>query len=158
MDRKSRKPNVLRIVSGGQTGVDRGALEAAIQLGIEHGGWCPKGRLAEDGAISRRYRLRQTASPVYRVRTEQNVIDSDGTLILYCGRLYGGTDLTRRLAAKHGRPCCLVNLLQPPEPERVREWLRRRRIETLNVAGPRESSAPGIGRQAMDFLTSLFAG
>ena len=80
-----------RIVSGGQTGVDRAALDAALELGIAHGGWCPRGRLAEDGPIADRYGLRETASSDYAVRTEQNVVDSDATLILHRGPLTGGT-------------------------------------------------------------------
>src|SRR5688572_12994856 len=95
-----RKSSVQRIVSGGQTGVDRGALDAAIALGIEHGGWCPRGRLAEDGQIPRRYQLTETKTSKYRERTERNVLDSDGTLILFRALLSGGTELTRRLAVQ----------------------------------------------------------
>ncbi len=97
-----------RIVSGGQTGVDRAALDVAIALGIEHGGWCPRGRLAEDGTIPARYLLRETSSSEYAVRTEQNVIDSDGTLVIYYQRLQRGSLLTYRLAKEHGKtsvPC-----------------------------------------------------
>lgn len=143
------------IVSGGQTGVDRGALDAAIALGIEHGGWCPKGRIAEDGPIPRKYRLRETASPLYRFRTAQNVLDSDGTLILFRERLFGGTLLTHRLARRHRKPCLAIDLADPGPVATVAHWLHRQRIGTLNVAGPRESSAPGITQQACEFLRSL---
>lgn len=95
---------VKRIVSGGQTGVDRGALDAAIFLGIAHGGWCPQGRLAEDGTIPPRYELTETNSSKYPIRTQQNVIDSDGTLILYAGELQGGTSLTLRFARERNKP------------------------------------------------------
>ena len=93
-----------KIVSGGQTGVDRTALDVAIQLGLEHGGWCPRGRMAEDGRIPECYQLTECAEPDYRLRTEQNVIDSDGTLILFHEPLTGGTRLTRRFARKHIKP------------------------------------------------------
>jgi hypothetical protein len=149
---------VLKIVSGGQTGVDRGALDAAIELGLPHGGWCPRGRRAEDGTIPLRYRLHQTDSPAYRVRTEQNVLDSDGTLILHLGRLAGGTELTRRLAHQHGKPCLVVNLRDPLGGDEIRQWLASHRIETLNVAGPRESQSPGIQAQTHQFLVTLFKG
>ncbi len=146
-----------RIVSGGQTGVDRGALDAAIALGIPHGGWCPRGRLAEDGTIPTDYRLRETPSSDYPVRTEQNVVDSDGTLILYRDRLFGGTELTRRLCVKHGRPVLAVDLAAVEDPDGIRRWLCEHTIRVLNVAGPRESSAPGIGDDAMRFLCRLFS-
>ena len=100
----------MKIISGGQTGVDRGALDAAMELGIPHGGWCPRGRTAEDGRIPDRYQLRETDSPDYSFRTEQNVLDSDATLILYRGRIAGGTELTLRLARQHGRPHLVVDL------------------------------------------------
>jgi hypothetical protein len=146
-----------KIVSGGQTGVDRGALDAAIELGIAHGGWCPRGRLAEDGRIPRRYRLAETDSPEYRARTEQNVLDSDATLILYRGRLSGGTELTLQLALTHGKPCLAVDLEAAPELDAIRRWLAESAPEILNVAGPRESQCPGIASEAADFLRRLLA-
>jgi hypothetical protein len=132
-------------------------LDAAVALGIEHGGWCPRGRLAEDGVIPRRYRLRQMRTVDYPARTEKNVLDSEGTLILYRGRLYGGTRLTYRLAQQHQRPCCLVDLERVADPEAVRRWLGAHAIRVLNVAGPRESSAPGIGQEAFQFVCSVLA-
>ncbi len=98
------------IVSGGQTGVDRAALDVAIAIGIAHGGWCPAGRLSEDGSIPSRYELRETDSHEYPVRTEQNVIDSDATLILYEGRLKGGTLLTQRICRRLGKPQLSVKI------------------------------------------------
>ena len=145
------------IVSGGQTGVDRAALEVAIALNLKHGGWCPRGRLAEDGRIPKRYRLRETKSAEYPVRTEQNVIDSDGTLILYRDRLFGGTELTRRFALKHQKPCCLVDLGRGHDTSCVRQWIADHSIAVLNVAGPRESSSPGIGRDVHDYLRSVLS-
>ena len=141
-----------RIVSGGQTGADRGALDAALSLNVDHGGWCPKGRLAEDGIIPSHYCLAETASSQYRVRTEQNVIDSDGTLIVFRGVLQGGTELTRRLAIKHGKPHLLMDVLEPPDPSVVRQWIVAEKIAVLNVAGPRESSAPGIASEVRKLI------
>jgi hypothetical protein len=149
---------VRRIVSGGQTGVDRGALDAAIELGIEHGGWCPRGRLAEDGIIPIRYRLIENDSTEYWVRTEQNVVDSDGTLILYRHNLRGGTELTYRMTRKHGKPSLLLDLRDAPLPLEARRWIDRSAIEVLNCAGPRESLAPGIADEARQLLTQVLAG
>jgi hypothetical protein len=148
----------MRIVSGGQTGVDRAALDVAIALGIPHGGWCPRGRLAEDGRIPRRYKLEETESPEYRVRTERNVIDSDATLILCRGVPSGGTELTLRFAQRYSKPHLIIDLDNPPDVETVRTWLAESAAETLNVAGPRESQGPGIAEQAQEFLTKLLAG
>ncbi len=146
---------ITRIVSGGQTGVDRGALDAAIDTKLEHGGWCPRGRLAEDGAIPPRYRLAETPSLRYEVRTEWNVRDSDGTLVLLSGVLSGGTKLTVERAHRYRRPCMIVDLGKVPDAEDVVEWLGENGIEVLNVAGPRESESPGIGRQARRFVVEV---
>ena len=145
-----------RIVSGGQTGVDRAGLEAAIAHQIEHGGWCPKGRLSEDGSIPSRYELVEMETAEYPPRTEQNVIDSDATLILYEQRLKGGTRLTRGLAIRWQRPHLCVKI-ETAEPIDVRIWLDQLRPETLNIAGPRESSFPGIEDRALAFLLEAFA-
>jgi hypothetical protein len=147
--------SVRRIISGGQTGVDRGALDAAIFLGIDHGGWCPRGRLAEDGLIPSRYELTETDSAKYPVRTAQNVIDSDGTLILYAGELQGGTSLTLRLAKEHGKPCLAIDLAGPLDTALACGWIAEHAIAVLNVAGPRESSAPGITDAARSFIVQL---
>jgi len=152
---------VQKIVSGGQTGVDRGALNAAIALKLPHGGWCPRGRLAEDGRITSEYALRETDSSEYPVRTEQNVIDSDATLILYYESLSGGTKLTQNLAKKHRRTCLVIDLSNYPRSsetlvKKVRQWLTEYEIKTLNVAGPRESTCPGIEQEAAHFINQLF--
>lgn len=141
-------------MSGGQTGVDRAALDVALALGIPCGGWCPKGRLAEDGPIPERYPLRETRSARYARRTAFNVRDSDATLILAPRPLTGGTAYTERVAADLERPCLVV----PPvatELERVRGWLAANEVEVLNVAGPRESGAPGTYERACAFLRAL---
>jgi len=149
---------IERIVSGGQTGVDRAALDAAIRHGIPHGGWCPRGRLSEDGTVPAQYTLRETDSWDYAERTEKNVIDSDGTLILNTGKFDGGTRLTRDFAEEHHRPYLVVDLEDEPDREAIVEWLRSRGIRTLNVAGPRESKRPGIYALASTALDQLLAG
>ena len=148
---------LTKIVSGGQTGVDRAALDAAIALGIAHGGWCPRGRLAEDGRIRRRYRLKETPSAIYAQRTEWNLRDSDGTLIINRGPLDGGTWYTAQLAARYRKPLLILQLERRIDPARVRAWLRRNRIGILNVAGPRESKRPGICGASRSVLMRLFA-
>lgn len=145
-----RNPTALltrqfKIVSGGQTGADRAALDFAIEYGIKHGGWCPKGRIAEDGRIARRYRLKETASSYPAVRTRRNVRDSDGTVIFSLRtRLTGGTRLTAVLARKSKKP--LLKIIAPGRNARrsLKEFLREHRICVLNVAGPRESGQPGV--------------
>ncbi len=128
-----------------------------MTLGIDHGGWCPRGRLAEDGVIDPVYQLQETGSTGYPERTEKNVIESDGTLILYCGRLFGGTRLTERLALKHARPVHLVDLDAAIDWDAVRHWLQSHKIATLNIAGPRESSQPGIQAQSREVIVELFS-
>ena len=151
--KESTRPK--RIVSGGQTGVDRAALDVALTLAIPHGGWCPRGRLAEDRVIPPQYQLTETDSPEYALRTEKNVVDSDGTLILCRGRTSSGTELTRQLALLHEKPCLVVDLNRPLPADDVYRWISESQIETLNVAGPRESQNTGISAQARQFLEGL---
>lgn len=148
----------MKIFSGGQTGVDRAALDAAMAAGIAVGGWCPRGRLAEDGALPDRYPLNETPSRRYRQRTEWNARDSNGTLVLYWGELQDGTLLTVNLARdRYRRPLQLVNLLEPIDPQQVVQWIDGADIEILNVAGPRESSRLGIYQMARTYLDEVFA-
>jgi hypothetical protein len=152
---------VRKIISGGQTGVDRGALIAAIELDIEHGGYCPRGRLAEDGVIEARFQLVETDSSAYHIRTEKNVLQSCGTLIIHRGPLVGGTGLTEKFALRHQRPCLKIDLNQPQPPVRVeviRAWLRKHRIAVLNIAGPRESSQPGIQEETRQLVHDIATG
>ena len=142
-------------MSGGQTGVDRAALDAALALGIPCDGWCPKGRLAEDGILPPRYPLRETPSDDYAQRTAWNVRDSDGTLILTRGPATGGTAQTVDEAVRLRKPYLIVDLAHAPDPDAVRGWAAQHRIRTLNVAGPRESKSPGISREASQFLHRL---
>jgi len=148
-----------KIVSGGQTGVDRAALDVAIKLGIPHGGWVPKGRLAEDGPISESYRMRETSAAVYSERTEKNVIDSDGTLIISRGELTGGSQTTREMAIQHERPWLHIDLSQTSaflSAVRIVEWLNAHRIRILNVAGPRASKDPRIYHDTLALLESAY--
>jgi hypothetical protein len=157
MDAEPQTPTrPAKIVSGGQTGVDRAALDVAIELAIPHGGWCPRGRPAEDGVIPPRYQLRETASSDHAVRTEQNVLDSDATLIVCAGRPRGGTELTLQLARQHGKPHLVVDLDGPHDPAEARRWLAEHQSKALNVAGPRESQSPGIHRRATELLRQVF--
>jgi len=147
-----------KIVSGGQTGVDQAALVAAIALGVDHGGWCPAGRRSERGRIPTVFQLTETFERNYTVRTEKNVIDSDATMILFRNELTGGTLLTERLTLKHNRPLLCVDLSNDSfedSIDRIKAWLDRFAIKTLNVAGPRESTSRGIQSQAEAFLRRL---
>ncbi len=146
-----------KIVSGGQTGVDRAALETALALGIPCGGWCPKGRMAEDGSIPEHYPVTETETADYAERTRLNVRDSDATLILASGPLAGGTGLTAETAAAEGKPRLDADpLTSAPDAEAVAHWLAENEVRVLNVAGPRESTQPGIHRAASEFLTTVF--
>ena len=148
----------IKIVSGGQTGVDRAALDLARRLRLPHGGWCPKGRRAEDGPLPRRYRLKETPSASYGQRTGWNVRDTDGTLILNCGPLDGGTLRTVRLAREsHAKPLFFQPLERRLAIGRFRYRLARHRIRTLNVAGPRERKRPGIQAAAEKALRKLLS-
>ena len=153
---KRRIPTILKlmkIISGGQTGVDRAAIDAARALKVEYGGSVPKGRIAEDGPIPMEYvHLRELETDLYEARTERNVMDADATLIFTMGALAGGTAATKEFARIHGKPHMVVELEGRPDDEvvaRVRGWLAETRPSILNVAGPRESNAPGIYGRAL---------
>ncbi len=155
---EQRAPTIVdKIISGGQTGVDRAGLDVAISLGIDHGGWCPKGRRAEDGRIPECYRLMETDSEEYAIRTDRNVVDSDGTLILYITTLRGGTELTYRLTQKHGKPHCLVDLRDPQPAAATRQWIGENGIRVLNIAGPRAGQNEGIYELARVYLESVLS-
>ena len=135
--------------------MDRAALDFAIRHGYEHGGWCPRGRLAEDGIIPPIYRLRETDSADYDERTEKNVLDSDATLIVAQTRkLSGGTAFTKTCAEGHARPLLVVCPRDGVSKSvaTLSKFLKRNDVRTLNVAGPRESQAPGIRKFVMELL------
>ncbi len=136
-----------KIVSGGQTGADRAALDWALRHNIPHGGWCPNGRLATDGPLDPIYQLQETESAGYRQRTRRNVVDSEATLIFNMGELDGGTLATLRFAKTLKKPHLVVQLDNASTDEaslQVITWLRHGKFSTLNVAGPREEKRPGI--------------
>ena len=151
----TERPRLARIVSGGQTGVDRAALDVALALGIPCGGWVPRGRRAEDGRVPERYPMREARRSSYGERTRLNVRDSDGTLILAVGEPTGGTALTAAFARQLGKPCLLIDMEATPDPSMISDWLGRHGIRVLNVAGPRESTCPGIHGQAKALLSAL---
>lgn len=147
-----------KLISGGQTGVDRAALEAALERGFPCGGWCPKGRRAEDGPIPARYPVAELATASYLARTHRNVADADATLILAAGPLTGGTRATEKHARKTGKPCITVDPGDETALASVRNWLVNNDVRILNVAGPRESSCPGIAVQAERIVGALLDG
>lgn len=135
----------MKIVSGGQTGVDRAALDVALKRGIDCNGWCPEGRLDESGWIPERYPVKELPNGGFAERTSANVRDSDGTVIFHCGPLGGGTELTMQCCAEYKRPRLLLNaeIIAPLEAANVIQYfVEKLNIETLNIAGPRESEWP----------------
>lgn len=147
-----------RIISGGQTGADRAALDFAIEYGYPHGGWTPQGREAEDGCIPLKYQLTGLPDGGYRQRTRRNIEDSDSTLIVNLGELDGGTLATKIFAEKAGKPHYVAQVDDGATDEMaasVLTWLRAHHIKTLNVAGPRESKRPGIYQQTTALLQAV---
>ncbi len=133
------------IVSGGQTGVDRAALDAALELKVPCGGWCPEGRKAEDGVISAKYPLKELPRSGYRQRTRRNVVDSDGTVIIYFKYLSGGTQLTLKFCLSEKKPYLLIDATELKEKrasERIYDFVQEYAIQKLNFAGPRASGEP----------------
>jgi predicted Rossmann fold nucleotide-binding protein DprA/Smf involved in DNA uptake len=147
---------VLKIVSGGQTGVDRAALDVALQLGMSCGGYCPKGRKSENGMIPEKYPLTEARTDSYPERTELNVRHSDGTLTLTIGEADRGTNLTIDLCRRYSKPLFVIDLLAEQPVTDVQHWIKQNRIGVLNVAGNRESISPGIHEKAYEFLTAVF--
>jgi len=146
---------ISRIISGGQTGADRAALDFAIARGLSHGGWCPKGRKAEDGVIPPSYSLQETPSADYLQRTEWNVRDSDGTVIFSLAHtLSGGSLRTVEIARKLGRPW--LHLPQKPvgslPASLLKRFVKDQGIRILNVAGPRASKEPEVGKFVQETL------
>ena len=152
---------MIKIISGGQTGADQGALDAAIQRGIPHGGWLPKGRATEEGPLGRQYRLQELDSHRYRDRTEKNVLESDGTLIVSYGPLTGGSALTEALTIRYDRPCLHLNMdyyTLDDAVKAVENWLKKHDIRVLNVAGPRASSDERIYKTVREIVLAINQG
>jgi len=156
-------PSLKKVISGGQTGVDRAALDVAMDLGIEVGGWCPRGRKALDGVIPSRYPLKETRGKSYQTRTKWNVRDSDASLILCLGEPSGGTALTIKHCEKLGKPFHVHRLkseygtyVDGNDFSSVIYWMSCHNIQVLNVAGPREGKYFPVYDQAHGFLSGLF--
>lgn len=144
----------MKIISGGQTGVDRAALDVALKHGIESGGWCPTGRLDEFGRIPERYPVKELESGGFTERTLQNVKDSDGTVIVYPGNLSGGTEQTVRFCVEQQRPLKLIdssNVSTEKAAQLIADFVRANTIDVLNVAGPRQSE----WAKGYDYTTSM---
>jgi len=150
----------LKILSGGQTGVDRAALDAAMNCGMPHGGWCPKERRAEfNTIIPKKYFLQETDSSDYAERTKLNVRDADATLIFANKKILQkskGTLLTIQEAEKQHKPYLLIDLSAMTDAEFIKEWISKNKISILNIAGPRESQHPGIYKIVYEFLKKMF--
>jgi hypothetical protein len=150
---------IRKIISGGQTGVDQAALDAAINLAVAHGGWIPKGRITESGPLPEKYKLKETRSSSYADRTAKNVKDADGTLIIARGLLTGGTEYTREMAIKHKRPWLHIDLSQMAAfqaASAINQWVLQNEIEILNVAGPRASKDPAVYQEALNIIESAY--
>ena len=148
----------MKIISGGQTGVDRGALAAALELDIECGGTCPIGRKAEDGVIPAKYPLTESDSKVYSDRTRQNVVDSDATLIIHFGQLEAGTAFTRQCCIEENRPCLVINASEDDHSHHVQQildFIHQNAVQVLNVAGPRASKVPAAQEHTRRLLAAV---
>ena len=149
---------IIKIISGGQTGVDRASLDAAIEVGIMHGGFCPKGRRSEDGIIPSKYIMSEMETDDYLERTLKNVQFSDGTLILHKGEIIAGTRQTEKICFLEKKPMLTINILDECKEIRVNfnKWLEKNTISILNIVGPRESEAH-IYKQVKKILIDLLS-
>lgn len=146
---------ITKIISGGQTGVDRAGLDAAIALNIEHGGYVPKGRKAEDGQVPQKYHMEEMKKGGCPARTKKNIEASDGTVIFCQSRPSTGTKLTVDHAVQIKKPVLVLEIDAVSKQAAVgmiREWIARENIEVMNVAGPRQSSAPIVALMAKKIL------
>jgi hypothetical protein len=147
----------LNIVSGGQTGADRAALDFALENGIKCGGWCPKGRKAEDGRIPERYPLKEASAADYQQRTELNVQDSDGTVIFTITKsLSGGSKKTATFALKHKKPILHISRATPSPAQELRRFLQEHKVRVLNLAGTRASKEPEVAEFVLEVLSEVF--
>lgn len=148
-----------KIISGGQTGADRAAIDLAIKLSIPYGGWIPKGRKTESGSLSLKYQLTEMETVDYPSRTKMNIVDSHGTVIVSRGRLMGGSELTKVFAKVVGKPVCHIDLTQNDSFEAaiiLQSFIMENQIEVLNVAGPRASRDPEIYFDVRSILEAVF--
>jgi hypothetical protein len=152
---KSQKNNLV-IFSGGQTGVDRAALDFAYAGQLSYTGWCPLQRYAEDGPVSLRHPLLPTFHQNPDIRTELNVISTDGTLIINHGEMDRGTQFTHDMAKFYGKPLFVWIIFRNSNTGGFHRWLRQNNIRKLNIAGPRESTSPGIYNHTLKLLDELF--
>jgi hypothetical protein len=143
------------IISGGQTGVDRAALDVAMANGIACGGSCPAGRDADDGPIPARYPLIETAEHDHMVRTGNNVRDADATLLLYRDKLHGGTAYAVEMARHMDKPVLAIDLDDLPDAAAVADWVKSLDIHILHIGGQREKTSPGIYQQASEFIQAV---
>lgn len=151
---------MITIISGGQTGVDRGALDAALIHNVSCGGWCPEGRQAEDGVIDDKYPVKILPGSGYRMRTQQNVADSDATVIIYFGYIYlrGGTELTLMTCIKKHKPYLLIDgdeLSSNRAGKRIKQFIDDYAITRINFAGPRGSAVHYAHRYAQEAVSSM---
>lgn len=142
----------LKIISGGQAGVDRAALDFALNHSIDCGGWCPQGRKSEDGTIPDHYPLKETPELDYSFRTKKNIENSDATLILFINKFDDGTRLTRSLCENLNKSYLIKNLDAALGSNELPIWIKKNSIEILNIAGPRESSHKGIYSKTFSYL------
>ncbi|UCD32019.1 MAG: putative molybdenum carrier protein [Desulfobacterales bacterium] len=143
---------IKKIISGGQVGADQAALDVAIKMGISHGGYIQKGRKTQSGLLPEKYKLKEMPTASFIKRIEQNVINSDGTLVISHGELSGGAGYCKKMADKHGRPCIHIDLSQTPiliAASSIHTWLKANNIEVLNVTGSRASEDPEIYKETM---------
>ena len=155
--KKGGEITIQKIISGAQTGADRAGIDAAIEADVDYGGWVPKGWKDEDEIIPGKYmQLKEMTRGDYPKKTEQNVIDSDGTLIFTYGQLTGGSALTRKFANQHKKPCLHINLDIVEKPLlKIKDWILEWDIKILNVAGRSANKAPGIYDQVKDIIANL---
>jgi hypothetical protein len=151
---------IKKIISGGQTGADRAAIDFAIEYNIPHGGWIPKGRKAEDGRLPEKYQLKEMPTGSYSKRTEKNILDSDGTLIIAHGQLTGGSALTREFAKQLRKSWIHLDMKElslSEASDMLQVWIKKNKVNVLNVAGPRESKDPMIYEATFALLESALA-
>jgi hypothetical protein len=148
---------IEKIISGGQTGADQGALDAAIRLGIPHGGWIPKGRITENGPLPDKYHLIEMPTKSYSARTKKNIRESNGTLILSHGRLTGGSEYTEKWVIKYDKPMIHIDLSSVTPFDAavlINDWIVDYDIKVMNVAGPRASKDSKIYQSTLDIIES----